>query len=174
MIAYLKFSAPTDTLLGAFCFGRTGTGLAREKYVWFDALTNYLNGVGYANDKTTFAHHWESADRIIHVIGKHVLKFHVLYWSAILASTGVRQATELRVQGFLAVNGQKISKSLGNAVDPFPIIQRYGGDTLKSIWRIVDSIWRSRRFGNPYKTSIKTLSPHDRGNILHQETTGNC
>lgn len=100
-------------------------------YVWFDALTNYLNGIGYADDPPTFQKYWSDADRIIHVIGKDVLKFHALYWPGMLAAAGLRPPTDLHVHGFLTVDGQKISKSSGNAIDPIAIIDRFGADALR-------------------------------------------
>ena len=128
-------------------------------YVWFDALTNYLNGVGYGDDPDTFARYWQNADRIIHVIGKDVLKFHALYWPAMLSSVGLRLPTDLHVHGFLTVNGQKISKSLGNAVDPFPIIERYGADALRYyLLRYVpsgeDSDFSHERFAEIYESDL--------------------
>ncbi|MBS12227.1 MAG: hypothetical protein CME19_11575 [Gemmatimonadetes bacterium] len=76
-------------------------------------------------------HYWERTDRIIHVIGKDVLKFHAFYWPGLLSSAGLRLPTELNGHGFLTVDGQKISKSLGNAVDPIPVIDRYVADALR-------------------------------------------
>jgi methionyl-tRNA synthetase len=128
-------------------------------YVWFDALTNYLNGVGYADETEKFAHYWETADRIIPVCGKDVLKFHALYWPAMLASAGLRLPTDLHVHGFLTVDGRKISKSVGNAVDPFPIIEQYGPDALRYyLLRHVpsgeDSDFSHERFAEVYESDL--------------------
>ena len=128
-------------------------------YVWFDALTNYLNGIGYPDDSDLFAKFWQNADRIIHVIGKDVLKFHALYWPAMLSSAGLRLPTDLHVHGFLTVNGQKISKSRGNALDPFPILDRYGADALRYyLLRYVpsgeDSDFSHKRFAEIYESDL--------------------
>jgi methionyl-tRNA synthetase len=128
-------------------------------YVWFDALTNYLNGIGYAKGADTFTSFWQDADRIIHVIGKDVLKFHALYWPAMLSSAGLRHPTDLHVHGFLTVDGQKISKSLGNAVDPVPVIEQYGPDALRYyLLRHVsptgDSDFSHSRFAEIYQNDL--------------------
>jgi len=100
-------------------------------YVWFDALANYLTGLGYGGDEGGVQRYWlESQDRV-HVIGKDILRFHAVYWPAFLASAGLPLPTNIAVHGFLTVDGEKISKSRANAVDPFPIIQRYGPDALR-------------------------------------------
>ncbi len=100
-------------------------------YVWFDALTNYLTGLGYGSEGENFEHYWRSNPNKVHVIGKNVLKFHAVYWPALLLSAGLPLPETLLVHGFLTVEGRKISKSLGNAVDPFPLIERYGADALR-------------------------------------------
>jgi len=128
-------------------------------YVWFDALTNYLNGIGYGEDSDSFTSYWQDADRIIHVIGKDVLKFHALYWPAMLSSAGLRHPTDLHVHGFLTVDGQKISKSQGNAVDPLPVIERYGPDALRYyLLRHVsptgDSDFSHSRFAEIYENDL--------------------
>ncbi len=100
-------------------------------YVWFDALTNYLDGAGYGQNSDQFDRFWSQADRIIHAIVKAVLKFHALYWPGMLSAAGLRLPTDLHLHGFLTVDGQKISKSLGNAVDLIPLIERFGSDALR-------------------------------------------
>ena len=100
-------------------------------YVWFDALTNYINSLGYGSDAEDFAHWWTNADRRIHVLGKGVLRFHAVYWPAILLSAGLELPTELAVHDYLTVDGQKISKSAGTAVSPLDIINAYGVDALR-------------------------------------------
>ena len=100
-------------------------------YVWFDALANYLTGPGYGTNQTQFDRYWQHSTNKIHVIGKNVLKFHAIYWPALLLSAGLPLPSELVVHGFLTVNGQKIGKSLGNAIDPQPIIECYGADAVR-------------------------------------------
>lgn len=97
-------------------------------YVWFDALANYITALGYATDDVLFQKYWP-AD--VHVIGKGITRFHAIYWPAILLSAGVVLPKKLLVHGYLTVDGQKISKSLGNVVDPFEVAAKYGSDALR-------------------------------------------
>lgn len=90
-------------------------------YVWFDALANYLR------DRAC----WEDASRISHVIGKGITRFHAVYWPAILLSAGVRLPTRILVHGYVTIEGQKISKSLGNAISPDDACRRFGVDALR-------------------------------------------
>ncbi len=92
-------------------------------YVWFDALTNYLTGVGYSTDKKMFGKYWP-AD--VHLIGKDIIWFHCVIWPAMLMSAGLPLPKRVAANGFLTVNGQKISKSLGNVIDPVEIKNRFG------------------------------------------------
>jgi len=99
-------------------------------YVWFDALANYLSVLGYPNSEL-FQHFWQNAGERWHIIGKDILRFHALYWPGILLSAGLPLPTSLRVHGLITSQGKKIGKSLGNAVDPFRLIARYGVDALR-------------------------------------------
>lgn len=100
-------------------------------YVWFDALANYVSALGYANDAAELGQFWQGSARRIHVIGKNVTRFHCIYWPAILASAGLRAPSDVVVHGFLTVDGRKIGKSLGNGVDPFELVERYGADRVR-------------------------------------------
>ena len=100
-------------------------------YVWFDALTNYLTGIGFGRNDEDFERFWNDQSCKIHVIGKDILRFHAIYWPAMLLSAGLPLPDKLVVHGFLTVDGEKISKSSHNAVDPFPIIDQYGPDPLR-------------------------------------------
>jgi len=97
-------------------------------YVWFDALGTYLTGIGYGNDEKTFKKYWP-AD--VHVIGKGILRFHAIYWPAILLSADLKLPKSIFVHGYITVEGQKMSKSLGNIIDPFHMIEKYGTDPLR-------------------------------------------
>jgi methionyl-tRNA synthetase len=100
-------------------------------YVWFDALCNYLSGLGYADHGALYTRYWEHAERRIHFLGKGVTRFHCVYWPAILLSAGAPLPTEIDVHGYLTVEGVKISKSLGNGLDPSTLVERFGRDTLR-------------------------------------------
>lgn len=95
-------------------------------YVWFDALTNYLTATGFPD--ASYTELWP-ADT--HVIGKDITRFHALLWPAMLMSAGVEVPKQVFVHGFLTSNGQKMSKTLGNVVDPFEIVERYNLDALR-------------------------------------------
>lgn len=97
-------------------------------YVWFDALINYLTGVGYASNEKNFKKYWP-AD--LHLVGKDIIKFHCALWPAMLLSAGLPLPKKVFAHGFFTIDGQKISKSLGNAIDPVELTARYGVDALR-------------------------------------------
>lgn len=95
-------------------------------YVWVDALINYLTGVGFASsDRMPY---WP-AD--VHLIGKDILKFHAVIWPAMLMAAGIELPRAVVAHGFFTIEGQKISKSLGNAIDPLVLADKYGSDALR-------------------------------------------
>jgi methionyl-tRNA synthetase len=100
-------------------------------YVWWDALGNYITALGYGGDEAGLQRWWTGAARRIHVLGKGVLRFHAVYWPAILASAGLPLPTDILVHDYLTVEGRKISKSGGGAVDPAEIAAAYGSDALR-------------------------------------------
>jgi methionyl-tRNA synthetase len=97
-------------------------------YVWFDALVNYLTGAG---DR------WAAADERIHVIGKGIIRFHAVYWPAMLLSAGRELPTAILVHEYLTANGRKIGKSLGDTADPVDIATRFGVDAVRW-WLLAD------------------------------------
>ena len=97
-------------------------------YVWVDALTNYLTGVGFPDDTAQFETYWP-AD--LHLIGKDIVRFHTVYWPAFLMSAGVALPRRVFGHGFLLHKGEKMSKSIGNVVDPFDLADRFGVDQLR-------------------------------------------
>ena len=98
-------------------------------YVWVDALTNYLTGIGYPDVKSdSFKRYWP-AD--LHVIGKDIVRFHAVYWPAFLMSAGLELPKRIFGHGFLFNRGEKMSKSVGNVVDPFELADAYGVDALR-------------------------------------------
>jgi methionyl-tRNA synthetase len=98
-------------------------------YVWIDALTNYITGVGFPDDKgAQFQKYWP-AD--LHVIGKDIIRFHAIYWPAFLMSAGLPVQKRVFAHGFLTSEGKKMSKSLGNVVDPFALVEEYGADPVR-------------------------------------------
>lgn len=101
------------------------------EYVWFDALSNYINALGYADNGENFKKYWLENENRVHVIGKGILRFHAVYWPAMLLSSGIPLPTEIFAHGYLTVEGQKISKSLGNVIDPFALAEKYGTDPVR-------------------------------------------
>ena len=97
-------------------------------YVWVEALTNYLTGVGYPDVQADKFRNWP-AD--IHVIGKDIVRFHAVYWPAFLMSAGLAPPKRVHGHGFLFNRGEKMSKSVGNVVDPFSLADVYGVDPLR-------------------------------------------
>ena len=98
-------------------------------YVWVDALTNYLTGVGFPDeDSDTFKRYWP-AD--VHIIGKDIIRFHAVYWPAFLMSAGVALPKQVFGHGFLYNRGEKMSKSVGNVVDPFVLANDSGVDQIR-------------------------------------------
>lgn len=97
-------------------------------YVWVDALTNYITGLGYPDDTEEFRKFWP-AD--LHLIGKDIVRFHTIYWPAFLMSAGVAPPKKVFGHGFLLNRGQKESKSLGNVTDPIELAETFGVDALR-------------------------------------------
>ena len=98
-------------------------------YVWVDALTNYLTGVGFPDENDDkFKRYWPAA---LHVIGKDIVRFHAVYWPAFLMSAGLAVPQRIFSHGFLFNRGEKMSKSVGNVVDPFTMADAYGVDPLR-------------------------------------------
>ncbi len=97
-------------------------------YVWVDALNNYLTGCGFPDENNPRWHYWP-AD--VHIIGKDIVRFHAVYWPAMLMSAGLPVPKRVFGHGFLLSKGEKMSKSLGNVVDPFELADAYGVDQLR-------------------------------------------
>ncbi len=125
-------------------------------YVWADALTNYLTGIGFGRNEETFEKFWPAN---LHLIGKDIVKFHCLYWPAMLKSANLPLPQKILVHGFITVGGRKMSKSLGNVVDPFELIANYGADAvryflLKEIPPTEDGDFTSEKFEKRYQGDL--------------------
>jgi methionyl-tRNA synthetase len=97
-------------------------------YVWVDALTNYITGVGFPDENSDNWRYWP-AD--VHIIGKDIIRFHAVYWPAFLMSAGIPVQKRVYAHGFLFNRGEKMSKSIGNVVDPFNLADQYGVDQMR-------------------------------------------
>jgi methionyl-tRNA synthetase len=138
-------------------------------YVWFDALVNYISAIGYSNDDAKFNRYWP-AD--LHVVGKDIVKFHATIWPAILMAAGIPLPRAIYGHGFINVKGEKMSKSLGNVVDPLQITARYGSDSLRyfllrEIPYDVDGVFSIENFVKRYNSDLA----NDLGNLVHRTLT---
>ena len=97
-------------------------------YVWFDALANYITAAGYGSDPERFARLWPAN---IHMIGKDILRFHAIYWPAMLLAAGVEPPTQVWAHGFLTVGGQKMSKTNATGIHPFELVDHFGVDSYR-------------------------------------------
>lgn len=97
-------------------------------YVWFDALTNYLTAAGFSDDRQKFARYWPAN---AHVIGKDIIRFHCLYWPAMLMSAELPLPEQIPVHGFITLEGQRISKTTGNIVSPVELVDEFGVDAVR-------------------------------------------
>src|SRR4051794_15861686 len=133
-------------------------------YVWWDALGNYVTAPGAAA--------WRAADRRIHLLGKGVLRFHAVYWPAMLLSAGLPLPTDLVVHDYLTVDGRKISKSGGATADPLELAARYGADAvrwwlLRDVPRVGDTDFTAERL----VTRANTELANGIGNLVHRVTS---
>jgi methionyl-tRNA synthetase len=135
----------------------------QKVYVWFDALTNYLTVAGYPGDSSK----WWPAD--VHIVGKDIMKFHAIYWPAMLMSADLPLPKQIFGHGFFTIDGQKISKSLGNAIDPVGIAGKYGVDAFRFyLFREIpfggDGEFSHERFHEVYNTQLA----NDLGNAVQR------
>ncbi|TVR80772.1 MAG: methionine--tRNA ligase [Rhodospirillales bacterium] len=104
---------------------------AHVMYVWLDALTNYITAIGYPEVNTEDFQTFWPAD--VHMVGKDILRFHAVYWPAFLMAAGLAPPKRVFAHGWWTVEGQKMSKSLGNAIDPLHLIETYGRDQVRYV-----------------------------------------
>lgn len=104
-------------------------GTSKQKaYVWVDALSNYITALGYgSSDDVLFKKFWaDESSHVVHYLAQDILKFHAVYWPALLLALGIFRPLELRIHGYFTIAGEKMSKSLGNAIPPKQLVDRYG------------------------------------------------
>ncbi len=128
----------------------------QRMYVWFDALNIYQSGIGFGWDQNQYEKWWP-AD--VHVIGKGITRFHAIYWPAFLLSAGLQLPKSIFVHGYFTVNGQKMSKTVGNVIDPFTLIEKYGADALRyyllrEIPSTADGDFSEKRFKELYNADL--------------------
>lgn len=129
---------------------------SQRMYVWFDALNIYQSGVGFGWDNEQYKKWWP-AD--VHIIGKGIIRFHAVYWPAFLMSAALPLPRSIFVHGYITSDGQKMSKSIGNVVDPFDLIKRYGAEPvryylLREIPAYADGDFSEERFREVYNADL--------------------
>ena len=138
-------------------------------YVWFDALTNYITALDYAGEGDLYRKYWLENPNRVHCIGKGVIRFHAVYWPAMLMSVGEPTQSVLFVHGYMTANGQKMSKSIGNVIDPVELVDKYGSEAvryylLREVPATADSDFTSERFESRYNSDLA----NDLGNLLNR------
>ena len=138
-------------------------------YVWWDALTNYVTALGDPDD---FRRWWQESDERIHVIGKGIVRFHAVYWLALLLSAGLPLPTAIFVHDYLTADGAKLSKSAGNVVDPVRLVGEYGTDAVR--WWLLRDV---AAVGDTDFTRDRLIQRHDQdlanglGNLVNRTLT---
>ena len=138
----------------------------QRAYVWVDALTNYISAIGYADDQKSFDKWWVNG-QVVHLMAKDILKFHCLYWPAMLLAAGVRLPDAIYLHGFFTVDGQKMSKSLGNMIDPNLMVDEFGPDASRFLLLTqfpfgIDGDIQASRFIAQYNADLA----NDLGNLV--------
>lgn len=128
-------------------------------YVWIDALTNYMTALGYPATNGAYASHWPEA---LHVIGKDIIRFHCVYWPAFLLAAGLKPPKRVFAHGWWTIEGQKMSKSLGNAIDPHDMIAKYGLDQIRYF------LLREVPFGNDGDFAEAAISGRINGELANE------
>jgi methionyl-tRNA synthetase len=129
-------------------------------YVWFDALLNYISAIGWSTDDRKFSTYWPAS---VQLIGKEIARFHTLIWPAVLWALGTEAPDLVFAHGWITIDGQKMGKSLGNAVDPFALADRFGADSLRYF------LLREAPFGSDFSYSEEKIAQRhnaDLGNDL--------
>ncbi|MFI5333064.1 MAG: methionine--tRNA ligase [Candidatus Babeliales bacterium] len=141
---------------------------AHVAYVWIDALNNYITAIGYGDPaRTQEFNRWWPAD--IQVLGKDILRFHAVYWPALLMATGLPVPKTLLVHGWIQINNQKMSKSFGNAVDPVQLYHHYGVDQVRYYLMRTMAINHDSEFSiADLELRINADLANDLGNLLNR------
>lgn len=139
---------------------------SQSAYVWVDALSNYISAIGYADDQTMFDKWW-SGGEVVHLMAKDILKFHCLYWPAMLMAAGVKLPDTIFLHGFFTIDGKRMSKTLGNVIDPNDMVAEFGPDGARYLLLTqypfgVDGDIQAKRFATQYNSDLA----NDLGNLV--------
>ncbi|PIV09687.1 methionine--tRNA ligase [Candidatus Roizmanbacteria bacterium CG02_land_8_20_14_3_00_36_15] len=137
-------------------------------YVWFDALIFYISNIGWPNNQKEFNQWWP----VVQVAGKDNLRQQTAIWQAMLMSAGLKNSKQIMIHGFITANGQKMSKSLGNVIDPFKLVKKYGSDVvryylLREIPTFDDGDYSDQRMLEIYNSELA----NELGNLVSRLTT---
>src|SRR3989338_8221402 len=136
-------------------------------YVWFDALVNYISAIGYARGKDDAMHLYWPAD--IHFVGKEINRFHSLLWPAMLMAAGVEPPRQIAVHGWITVDGKKMSKTIGNVLDPFDLIERYGLEPVRYFMAREIPFYRDGDFSHErFEMRYNNDLANELGNLLNR------
>ena len=134
-------------------------------YVWYDALINYISALGYPDERGLMARYWPG----VHLIGKEIARFHTLIWPAMLWSAGLAAPQRIFAHGWVLTDGEKMSKSVGNVIDPFALTGAFGADAVRYF------LFREAPFGSDFSISVEKLRlrynadlGNDLGNLLRR------
>ncbi len=135
-------------------------------YVWVDALSNYITAIGYGDDPTFFEKWWAKSE-VVHLMAKDILKFHCLYWPAMLMAAGLKVPDTMFLHGFFTVDGDKMSKTLGNQIDPNDMVRQFGPDGTRYLLLTqypfgLDGDIQAKRFVTQYNSDLA----NDLGNLV--------
>lgn len=138
-------------------------------YVWIDALSNYVTGMGYLRNEAMFAKFWPG---VVHIIGKDILRFHAIYWPAMLMSAEIPLPAQIFAHGFININDSKISKSLGNVVSPFTLQERFdlpNPDPIRYYLMTVAAFGQDGSFTEEdFKLKVNADLANNLGNLLNR------
>ncbi len=168
-------------VLGLFEQGLSDFSISREKvrwgiplpfdpsqvtYVWIEALSNYITGIGYGDDQAQFDTWWNKVE-VVHLMAKDILKFHCIWWPAILLAAELPLPHTIYPHGFFMVDGERMSKTLGNQIDPNDLVEQYGPDAARYLLLTqypfgTDGDIRRSRFTTKYNSDLA----NDLGNLV--------
>lgn len=139
---------------------------SQSAYVWVDALTNYISAIGYADDEKQFSKWWQNGE-VVHLMAKDILKFHCLFWPAMLMAAGEKLPDTIFLHGFFTVDGEKMSKSLGVKIDPNDMVEEFGADGTRYLLLTqfpfgIDGDVQVNRFVTQYNSDLA----NDLGNLV--------
>lgn len=138
----------------------------QKTYVWVEALQNYISAIGYGDDQRQFDTWWRKGT-ILHLMAKDILKFHCIFWPAMLLAAGEKPPEVIFLHGFFTVNGQRMSKTLGNVIDPNVMVKRFGVDGTRYLLLTQfplgqDGDIQEKRFAEKYNSDLA----NDLGNLV--------